>query len=252
VSEETQPDTAPEEDRGAWAPWWHTVLLIAFILFTSYGSSLHTKQSGAAAAQIPKAAQYIGNIGMQWLVVAFVWWGLYLRKRTLGQVIGRKWQRFEDALLDFAVAVGFWLASGLALYGIQKLLGIASNEALKQRLRGLQFITPKTGRELALFVCLAATAGICEEIIFRGYLQRQFICATHNTIAGIAASAALFGLAHGYQGGKMMIVLGCYGAMFGTLAHFRRSLLPGMIAHAGQDSLVGVLLFVMSRSSSLK
>ena len=252
MSEETQPEIAPAEDTGSWAPWWHTVLLIAFILFTSYGSSLHTKESASATPQPTRAAQYVGNIAMQWTVVAFVWWGLHLRKRTLGEAIGRKWRRFEDALFDFALAFGFWMASGAALYGMQKLLGIATNEALKQRLRALQFITPKTGRELVLFICLAATAGICEEFIFRGYLQRQFMSATRNTIAGITASAALFGLAHGYQGGKMMIVLGCYGAMFGTLAHFRRSLLPGMIAHAGQDSLVGVLLFAMSRSGSLK
>jgi uncharacterized protein len=37
------------------------------------------------------------------------------------------------------------------------------------------------------------------------------------------------------------ILIGLYGAMFGILAHRRGSVRPGMIAHAWQDSLVGVL-----------
>lgn len=250
MSEETQPPVAQEQRY--WGPWWHTLLLIAFILLTSYGSSTRVGRAGTGAPAVARTAQYVGNIVMQWLIVAFVWLGLHLRKRTLSDAVGRRWKRLEDAVIDVVIAIGFWFVSAMLLYGIQKLLGIAGNEALRERLRNLQFITPKSGRELALFVCLAVTAGICEEVIFRGYLQKQFIALTRNTVAGIAMSASLFGLAHGYQGGKMMIVLGCYGAMFGTLAHVRRSIVPGMIAHAGQDSLVGVMLFTMSRAGMLK
>ena len=41
----------------------------------------------------------------------------------------------------------------------------------------------------------------------------------------------------------MMIVIGIFGAFFGILAHFRKSLRPGMMAHAFQDSLSGIALF---------
>jgi uncharacterized protein len=54
-------------------------------------------------------------------------------------------------------------------------------------------------------------------------------------------AAAMFGLAHLYQGWRMAIVIGMYGLMFGVLAHWRRSVRPGMIAHAWQDALAGVL-----------
>jgi hypothetical protein len=38
-----------------------------------------------------------------------------------------------------------------------------------------------------------------------------------------------------------MILIALYGAMFGILANWRGSVRPGMIAHAWNDSLNGVL-----------
>ena len=68
---------------------------------------------------------------------------------------------------------------------------------------------------------------------------------TKSATAGILLSAAIFGAAHAYQGFRMTILIAVYGAMFGLLAHWRGSVRPGMIAHAWQDSLNGVLANVM-------
>jgi membrane protease YdiL (CAAX protease family) len=59
---------------------------------------------------------------------------------------------------------------------------------------------------------------------------------------GIAGSALIFGAAHGYEGGRRMLLIGIYGAMFGLMADFRRSLRPGMLAHAFHDAVMGLLL----------
>src|SRR2546430_739229 len=104
-----------------------------------------------------------------------------------------------------------------------------------------QFMLPHRGIELTFWIALSVTAGICEETIFRGYLQRQFMALTKNAPAGILLSAATFGAAHAYQGFRMVILIGLYGSMFGTLAYWHGSVRPGMIAHAWQDSLNGVL-----------
>jgi hypothetical protein len=68
---------------------------------------------------------------------------------------------------------------------------------------------------------------------------------TKSAPAGILLSAATFGAAHAYQGFRMTILIALYGAMFGILAYWRASVRPGMIAHAWQDSLNGVLAIVM-------
>jgi membrane protease YdiL (CAAX protease family) len=50
-----------------------------------------------------------------------------------------------------------------------------------------------------------------------------------------------FGTAHGYQGWKFMLLIAVYGATFGLLTVWRRSLRPGMLAHFLQDAIGGIL-----------
>src|SRR5258707_14100112 len=94
---------------------------------------------------------------------------------------------------------------------------------------------PQRGIELTFWIALSVTAGICEETIFRGYLQRQFMALTKSAPAGILLSAAAFGAAHAYQGFRMVILIGLYGAMFGILAYWRGTLVPGMIDQSWDD-----------------
>jgi CAAX protease family protein len=85
------------------------------------------------------------------------------------------------------------------------------------------------------------TAGICEETLFRGYLQRQFIALTKNAPAGIVGSAVLFGAAHGYQGIWKATLIAFGGSILGTAAYLRKSTRPGMVAHFLQDLLGGLM-----------
>jgi membrane protease YdiL (CAAX protease family) len=43
----------------------------------------------------------------------------------------------------------------------------------------------------------------------------------------------------------MMVVIAVFGWMFGALALWRRSLLPGMLAHGLQDGVSGAIGFFM-------
>jgi uncharacterized protein len=100
-----------------------------------------------------------------------------------------------------------------------------------------QFLLPQGRIEIALWILLSITAGICEEAVYRGYLQKQFIALTTSVPAGIIVSALMFGLAHSYQGLARASMIGVMGAMGGVLAYWCRSVRPGMIAHALQDVL---------------
>ena len=137
-------------------------------------------------------------------------------------------------LRDIGIAVGFWIVAAMLLWIFGWLLRTA---ALGRNVSML----PQRGIELTFWIALSVTAGICEETIFRGYLQRQFMALTKSAPAGILLSAATFGAAHTYQGFRMVILIGLYGAMFGILTYWRGSVRPGMIAHAWNDSLNGVL-----------
>jgi membrane protease YdiL (CAAX protease family) len=111
----------------------------------------------------------------------------------------------------------------------------------------IRFLVPHGRLELVLWVILSVTAGICEEAIFRGYLQRQLLALTGNAPAAIAGAAVIFGAGHIYQGYRGAVVIACYGAMFGVLAHWRKSVRPGMLAHAWQDTISGIAAGLLRR-----
>ena len=112
-------------------------------------------------------------------------------------------------------------------------------------------LAPHTWLGLSIFVALSITAGFVEEIIFRGYLQRQIAAFSGNIYVGLIVSAIVFGAAHGYEGGRRMVLICILGLMFGVLALWRKSLRPGMIGHGLFDSFQGVLLFVATRMGLL-
>jgi len=227
------------------APWWHTLIVVGILLFLSL-SQAH--RLSAAVQHRGRLSLYITTMIVQWTMVVIIWLGNHWRGLRLRDLVGGKWKSPEDVLLDVGIAAGFWIVALGVLAGVRLALGQLSfnsaknMEQAKEMVRTLDFLTPHGLRELIFFTAVAITAGFCEELIFRGYLQKQFHAASGNALVGIVAQALLFGASHGYQGVKSMLVIGVFGALFGALAFWRRSLRPGMITHAWQDFLAGLLL----------
>ena len=211
----------------------HTILVLAAlggwaIWHKSFADQLST------AANPNRVRFYIVTLFYEWLLFVLVVAGVRRRGASVLIVLGDHWHSARQVLRDIGIAAGFWIVAWVLLWIFGWLLRIA---ALGRNVSML----PHRGIELAFWIALSVTAGICEETIFRGYLQRQFMALTKSAPAGILLSAATFGAAHTYQGFRMVILIGLYGAMFGILAYWRGSVRPGMIAHAWQDSLNGVL-----------
>lgn len=103
-------------------------------------------------------------------------------------------------------------------------------------------IVPKTGFELTVWLALSATGGFCEELVFRGYFTRQFRAWTGSPIWALILQGVVFGLSHGYYY-KMMVIIMVHGWLLGLFAYWRKSLLPGMLAHGLQDAFGGVVAF---------
>ena len=96
---------------------------------------------------------------------------------------------------------------------------------------------------MAAWALLCVVAGVVEEIVFRGYLQRQFAAwARGAAAAGVVFSALVFGAAHGYEGLRNMVLLAVFGVLFSLLALYRRSLRAGIFAHSWHDLIAGLAL----------
>ena len=230
------------------APLWHTLLIVALILANSFAGS---SKLGAVSGSASRIILYGGTFVTQFILILLVWFGIRLRGVKMRDLIGGRWKSVESFLLDVGLAAGFLVVSLLLLTLVRMAVGTLDLHNLQKQkddtLRMLGPLAPHTYLEVGLFVLLSVFAGLFEEIIFRGYLQRQFRALGQNAVVGIVVSAAIFGLAHGYQGPRMMVVIGVFGSFFGILAHFRKSLRPGMMAHAFQDSISGIGLFFLVR-----
>ena len=213
------------------------------MLFILLGASLGGSR-GVHPLGVHKIPQYLWTMSWEWLLAAFVYFGVRKRMK-LRELIGGRWANAEDVLIDLVVAAAFWLLAIAVLGAGAKLMHLDEAGRFDSMRRQLGFLIPGTTLELLIWFVVSATAGICEEIIFRGYLQRQFAGITRSMLAGVLISAAIFGAAHGYEGGPRMILIGIYGLMFGLLAWWRKSLRPGMIAHAWHDAISGAVLHLL-------
>lgn len=179
---------------------------------------------------------YLATMAWEWIIFGYIYWGLRRRGKSFRDIAGERWKSATDFFRDFGIAVGFWIAAIIVLSIVASLI----------RSRGMaeaaRLLAPQGLVESVLWMVLAITAGICEETIFRGYLQRQFVAWTRNAPVGVILSAMLFGGGHIYQGPKATVVIAVYGLMFGILAEVRGNLRPGMMTHAWHDVVTGLLI----------
>jgi membrane protease YdiL (CAAX protease family) len=216
----------------------HTILLLIILgLWAMVGKM----DLGANPRHVPL---YLATMLVEWLALAYVVSGAR-RSGSIAIVLGDRWRSARQVVRDIGIAAAFWIVSGILLVIVGLLLHVRTQG------QDIRFILPHGAVEFALWIAVSITAGICEEAIFRGYLQSQFIALTGNAPVGIFLSAVAFSGVHAYQGSRRMILIGLYGVFFGILAYWRRTVRPGMIAHAWEDSLsglLGVLLRSLTRS----
>lgn len=231
------PDQPPSTKPAEIAPRWHTILLVLVLLVFSLSSAVRQRQFSPERSPIPL---YVATMAWQYVLLAYVYFGVR-RRGGLRELIGGRWKEFEDFLIDAGLALLFWVVSALILVGLLQLMGFSDPAKYQEARKALLPLFPQGALQSVLWVGVAVTAGFCEEIVFRGYLQRQLAAISGNVALAVVGQAVLFGAGHGYQGPERMLVIAVWGAMFGLLALWRKSLRPGMMAHAFHNTLVGLV-----------
>ena len=219
------------------APWWHTGLVLAVLALGSFASFF---ENGFPNAYLPglglRMSGYVTVLLEEWLLFVLIW--LWLRRVRLpaADIVGGSWPAVLPFGRDIGLAVGFSVL-------VVPLTSVLLHLVLGHAPASLVAMMPKTWPELAMWIALAASAGFCEEFAFRGYLMRQFTSWTGSAAFGIVLQGVAFGLAHGYYGYGMIVIM-VHGALLGVLAWWRRSLRPGILAHGLQDTLGGAAAFL--------
>lgn len=174
----------------------------------------------------------------QWLIVAALVAHWLIERRS-----------FESLSLNLHVSWGAGgIVLGLALMALvqqpQRRNLAATPDVvarIRSRLAGIERLLPSTRGEWPRFVPLALTAGVCEEILFRGFVTWAFAQVLPQFWQAALLQAALFGLAHVYQGPRGVFLTGMVGAFMAGVTWISGSLWPAMLAHALLDLNAGDL-----------
>jgi uncharacterized protein len=256
---DTTDEPSRTEPRGI-APVWHTVLLMIAILLVS-GLGIYRHLSSHGTVVVNRLYTYGTTASFELALIGWVALGVRLRGIPLKSLFGQASTSFRSIMLDFGIAILFWMGALMALGTIamtwmsveslitRKPIPIQASKSgtptlpQDQATRAVVELAPTNGKEVVCWVLLCMLVGIAEELVFRGYFQLQFTAWARGAIvAGVVLSALMFGAAHGYEGMRAMFLLTVFGGFFSGLALFRKNLSAGIFAHAWHDTVAGLTI----------
>jgi membrane protease YdiL (CAAX protease family) len=160
---------------------------------------------------------------------------------------GRDWNDLALPIrLALPLAVGLILATsyiGLLWTQRRPLFARPDSIAVIRRAIGTGApMMPRTPGERTGFMLLSITAGVCEELLYRGYLF-WYGQLWMNPVSAFVATCVAFGAAHLYLGVKHFGRTAIIGAAFGLVVVVSGSLWPAIVMHVATDILAGDLGF---------
>jgi uncharacterized protein len=205
-----------------------TVFLTALLplLMLAQGSALREQD----LSQLSRGAAYLSSSISLWVLTAL----------TLLAASAARFSPADLGLVPLGLAASAAWAmlavfAGLAITFASRTLGVRETPMLEHLL-------PRTRRERAGWVGVSLTAGICEEIVFRGFLITALAMATGSLWVAAVASSAVFGTLHGYQGITGIVRTAILGLVLAVPFVVTGSIVPSIVAHIALDLVIGLYL----------
>lgn len=174
-----------------------------------------------------------------WGCFAIVIVGIRRRGRiTWQELMGVRWGRWQVIVGDLGVALAALVAMAVVGNISNVFLGPFQHDSTAFR-----SMVAQNSREALAFLVLALSAGFVEEFVFRGYLQRQCQVLSGSVVVAVILQLIIFTQGHFYQGWIRLVAVFLIGVIVTIAALWRKSLVPGMIAHGLGDALVAFLFF---------
>lgn len=197
-----------------------TFCVVMVVLF--YGTSLIKIDM----RYVVVASQYIGMLLPPVAILLFL-------KLPLKQTLALRWPGWQPMVAAVLIGLAAWSAASLLLRLLEP------PESLSKALQKVMLVDRVDIPMLWIFFIASISPGLCEEVLFRGYIQGSF--RKLGMVASIGLSAFLFAVAHASVY-RMLPVL-FLGLLLGWLYWQSKSTLPGMVAHALNN---GVAISIMT------
>jgi uncharacterized protein len=212
--------------------------------------ALMASPSGWLALMLGQAAASI----ITFIMAGLLYWR-WIEKRTFSDFHFKKTPSAAIFLFIIIIQVFFmpfngWLQSlnesmklPASLQGLEELMK-SMEDSLAEITKFLTTFTTVGQLLLAIFV-IAVLAGVGEELIFRGLIQRKLYLATQNPHAAIWLTAFLFSAIHFQFYGFLPRMF--LGAMFGYFYFFTGNLWVPIVGHIFNNGIAVVMLYLVNQ-----
>jgi uncharacterized protein len=216
----------------------HLLALVLAVLFPIRAALFgYRRLTAADPSDVPRVRLWLYRQGMG------IQWSLAVAAVALWAWQGRSWPalgvvpRLTWGLLGVTVGLGIVVAYVL----VQRGRALEDDEALarlRRQMRNLERMMPRSDEELRWFSRLAVTAGICEELLYRGYLV-WYLDHWLALVPAVLVAGVIFGFGHAYQGPRGIALTTLVGLFMSAIYLLTGSLLACMVFHALMDLHAG-------------
>jgi len=231
------PNTVAATPAQPIAHWLHTVGLLIVLAGTTTFGHYHAPTLQSSKSHV---VEYFASIVLEWVLFAFVLAGIRQRRAFFRTAFASRNASWPQAL---GIGAAAYIAGMIAVALVNGLLYFTP--LFHQRNTDVVLaLLPHTELEFLLWFGVSLTAGLTEEMIFRGYLQQQLTAWIQHPVLAIVLASILFGSVHLYEGLAAILPLAGLAFVYGSIVRFYRGDLRSVIiAHTLQDFLVALLVF---------
>jgi membrane protease YdiL (CAAX protease family) len=191
-----------------------------------------------STTKVDRLSLYASTLAFQWIAAGVILWR--------SSAHGIHPSQFGLAIPSPALTVTASVVLA-ALILLNQIMGLRRLVAQPENIQGILpqlalKLFPQDDVERLAFFALVITVALCEELIYRGFVQRVFQdWSRGSVIVAVIGSAVFFALAHLYQGRRGLVSTLTIGLLFATIRAWTGSVLPCVVAHFVADITVGLL-----------
>ncbi|MCL2404380.1 MAG: CPBP family intramembrane metalloprotease [Defluviitaleaceae bacterium] len=211
----------------------HHILLLVFLIswYVAIPLIISARRRGVTLSGITSLQE--NQKDDFWIKNATTYWGITLALLIISLLLGIS--IYDIGFRSISLHQNTWVTTiALVLGGLYTIIILISMLVLKYNKDEPEvslYSQTKKGRLTMLYT--AATAGVCEEIIYRGFLffLIQSIFSNIPTLLVLIVSSVIFGCVHVYQGASGIARTTVIGLIFGLLFLATDSLILPMFLH---------------------
>lgn len=162
--------------------------------------------------------------------------------------LGFNWPKMDSLVIGLTAAL-------VIIYLVDTYFSIKEfNREKSEESKTMEILLPHTWKEYAHYSFLAISAGICEEVIYRGflinYLRELLPPGSTNIYFAILIPSIIFAISHLYQGWLNVLKIFTISILFGHIYVQSESLLIVIIIHVMVDLISGSVLIFNQKNQS--